>query len=214
MIDRADSPATCLTTAIVDIAGRLAAALQSPDADARIAAISLAVALDRLTDRAIHAIVQDARNAGFSWQQIGDITGTSRQGAFQRFGGDTGGVPAAQTLAPLPDAPAAAAEVIAAFLGDDRDRFRGMMTKSVAAVLTERRTSAIRREIGDALGSLVAIETAGATVAMMGDMTIVTVPIRFTRGGATGKVSLTPDRRILGFWIDPVPGEQGASDHG
>ncbi|MGN6482809.1 MAG: hypothetical protein ACTHMX_00265 [Thermomicrobiales bacterium] len=214
MVDQADAPSTSLTAAIVDIAGRLAAALQSPDADARIAAISLAIALDRLTDRAVHAIVQEARHAGFSWQQIGDITGTSRQGAFQRFGGDPDTIEAGLALAPLPDAPAAAAGVITAFLEDDWDLLRGMMTKSVAAVLTERRARSIRREIVATLGSLVAIEPDSATVAMMGDMTIVTVPIRFARGHTRGKVSLTPDRRILGFWIDPVAGDEGGHDHG
>jgi hypothetical protein len=37
-------------------------------------------------DDVLRATVQRARAAGRTWQEIGDLLGTSRQAAFQRFG--------------------------------------------------------------------------------------------------------------------------------
>lgn len=203
-----------LSAAIVDIAGKLAEQLASPSTETRIAAISLILTLDRLTDRALHAVVQDAREAGFSWQQVGDITGTSRQGAAQRFGAVPPEFATPLVLAPLPDALPRAEGVIAAFLEGDRAGLRPLMAKSVAAALTESRLAAIRDDLTARLGTLQAMDSANAEVSMLGDLTVVRLPLRFARGETLAKVTFTPDVRLLGFWIDPVSPQEGASDRG
>ena len=42
--------------------------------------------LSTTADAALQAAVDLARGAGVSWSEIGDVLGTSRQAAFQRFG--------------------------------------------------------------------------------------------------------------------------------
>lgn len=194
-----------LSAAIVDIAAQLAGQLASPGTDARVAAISLILTLDRMTDRALHAVVQEARAADVSWQQIGDITGTSRQGAAQRFGNAPSAIDDL-TIKPLTNAVPLAASLFAAFFADDRETFRPHMSKSVAAALTNRRLTVIQRQLAKLLGALEAIDSPAAEISMLGDMTLVRTPLRFSGGTATGEVSFTPDARMLGFRIYPAVG--------
>lgn len=41
-------------------------------------------------DRELHEAVQAARDAGYSWTEIGDVLGVKRQSAWQRFSGVQG----------------------------------------------------------------------------------------------------------------------------
>lgn len=203
-----------LSATIVDTAGKLAEQLASPSTETRIAAISLILTLDRLADRALHAVVQDARQAGFSWQQVGDITGTSRQGAAQRFGTVPPEFATPLVLAPLPDALPRAERVVTAFLAGDYERIRPQMAKSMAATLTESRLAAIRNDLTARLGTLQVMDSENAEVSMLGDLTVVRLPLRLARSATLAKITFTPDVRLLGFWIDPVSPQQGAPDRG
>src|ERR1700683_411398 len=49
-------------------------------------AVAAARELSAAADAALQAAVDRARAAGQSWREIGDVLGTSRQAAFQRFG--------------------------------------------------------------------------------------------------------------------------------
>jgi hypothetical protein len=49
-------------------------------------AVAAARDLSAAADAALQAAVDRARTAGQSWREIGDVLGTSRQAAFQRFG--------------------------------------------------------------------------------------------------------------------------------
>jgi hypothetical protein len=49
-------------------------------------AVAAARDLSAAAEAALHAAVDRARAAGQSWRDIGDVLGTSRQAAFQRFG--------------------------------------------------------------------------------------------------------------------------------
>lgn len=203
-----------LPHAIVDLAGHLAERLDAQDTEARIGAISIILALNRLTDRALHAIVQDARTAGFTWQQIGDITGTSRQGAFQRFGSGSGTAPDSLEIAPLPNATSIAEAMFAAFMAGDRASILPHMTRSMAAALTPRRQEEFRRQLVEELGCLETTMVDAADVAMLGDLTVVTAPLRFQRGLAHGRIAFTPESAVLGLWIEPVRSTKGAPAHG
>ncbi|MFX0576878.1 hypothetical protein [Nocardia nepalensis] len=43
--------------------------------------------LSRLVDDILHTLARQAREQGHTWAEIGDLLGTSRQAAFQRFSG-------------------------------------------------------------------------------------------------------------------------------
>ena len=71
---------------IRDTAIRLVAELARPGAGSPLAAVAAARELSTATHAALQAAVDWARAAGHSWQEIGDVLGTTRQAAFQRFG--------------------------------------------------------------------------------------------------------------------------------
>ncbi|MFF2550384.1 hypothetical protein ACFVUS_05255 [Nocardia sp. NPDC058058] len=64
-----------------------------------MAALRAARSLDSVVDDVLRSLVQQARDEGRTWAEIGEVFGTSRQAAFQRFG--TGGMP----IPPIPPAP-------------------------------------------------------------------------------------------------------------
>ncbi|MFE3187466.1 hypothetical protein ACFXHA_00570 [Nocardia sp. NPDC059240] len=66
-----------------------------------MAALRAARSLDGVVDDVLRSLVRQARDEGRTWAEIGDIFGTSRQAAFQRFGGAAGGFP----IPPMPEMP-------------------------------------------------------------------------------------------------------------
>lgn len=51
-------------------------------------AVAAARTMTDLAQQTLQHLVDEARAAGHTWQQIGDVLGTTRQAAYQRFGGD------------------------------------------------------------------------------------------------------------------------------
>jgi hypothetical protein len=78
------SPGDPVAARVADAARRLADELDhpvSPDG-----AVAAARSLSAAAEAALQATVDRARAAGRTWRDIGDVLGTSRQAAFQRFG--------------------------------------------------------------------------------------------------------------------------------
>ena len=66
-------------------------------------AMAAARELSSITDVALRAAVDRARAAGQSWSRIGEVLGTTRQAAFQRFGRPVDphpGTPGVRAVAP------------------------------------------------------------------------------------------------------------------
>lgn len=68
-----------------------------------MAALRAARSLDSVVDDVLRSLVQQARDEGRTWAEVGEIFGTSRQAAFQRFGGPPSGMP----MPPMPPTPPA-----------------------------------------------------------------------------------------------------------
>lgn len=49
-------------------------------------AVIAARTMTELAQQTLQHLVEEARAAGHTWQEIGDALGTTRQAAFQRFG--------------------------------------------------------------------------------------------------------------------------------
>ncbi len=84
-------------------ARRLVAELDHPAAGSPMGALAAARELSSVTDVALRAAVARARAAGQSWRDIGDVLGTTRQAAFQRFGGPAdshSGTPTTRAVTP------------------------------------------------------------------------------------------------------------------
>ncbi|MEV6769573.1 hypothetical protein AB0N05_13190 [Nocardia sp. NPDC051030] len=66
-----------------------------------MAALQAARSLDNVVDDVLRSLVRQARDEGRTWAEIGEVFGTSRQAAYQRFGGAQSGIP----IPPLPPMP-------------------------------------------------------------------------------------------------------------
>ncbi|HEX3388140.1 MAG TPA: hypothetical protein VHT94_03800 [Streptosporangiaceae bacterium] len=84
-------------------ARHLVAELANPAAGSPMDAVAAARELSRVTDVALRAAVDRARATGHSWSRIGEVLGTTRPAAFQRFGRP--GDPRTGTPMALPAAP-------------------------------------------------------------------------------------------------------------
>jgi acyl-CoA reductase-like NAD-dependent aldehyde dehydrogenase len=62
------------------------AELSHPATGSPLEVLAAARELSGATDAALRAAVDRARAAGQSWSRIGEVLGTTRQAAFQRFG--------------------------------------------------------------------------------------------------------------------------------
>jgi hypothetical protein len=75
------SPDDLVAARALDAARHLADELSQP-----LGAVAAARELSAAADAALQAAVDRARAAGQSWRDIGEVLGTTRQAAFQRFG--------------------------------------------------------------------------------------------------------------------------------
>ncbi len=193
---------------VSETAGRLAAELAS--AGSPVAAMTAARELSAATGAALQEAVDRARAAGHSWREIGDVLGTTRQAAFQRFGHPVDPRTGAPMSTVVPPGAADRAAGIITCLAEGRwERARADF-------------NARMREGGDA-GRL-----AGGwarTVAMIGryegmgepfahrvgDHTVVEVPLHFEAGEATGRVIFDDDGKVAGLWLRPAPPSPAAN---
>src|SRR5580658_11375202 len=76
-------------------------------------------------DAALQAAVDRARSAGQSWREIGEVLGTSRQAAFQRFGHPVDPRTGAPMSREIP--PGAADRAVAIFDWHDQGRWQEIL---------------------------------------------------------------------------------------
>ena len=171
--------------------------------DDGLTAVAEALGRAREAEDALRRAVEEARASGRTWQEIGDVLGTSRQAAFQRFGRPADprtGMTRADELLP------GAAEKAAGLLADlvagrwaevSRD-FDGRM----AAELT---TDKIAEAWARVAGTVGAYERMGEPVTLrVGGYTVVDVPLYCAAGELTGRVSFDDDGAVAGLFLLPV----------
>ena len=159
------------------------------------------------------AAVQQAREAGRTWQEIGEVLGVSRQAAFQRYGKPidprNGEV---MNTSPLPDAVELARAVI-----DDHAHGRwanvtARFDDTMRAGLTEEGLAEAWAYIAGLAG---AYESHGDTDAVRaGDFTITNTPLTFEAGDFVARITFRDDRTIAGLFIlnpDAVGGAGGSA---
>lgn len=163
-----------------------------------------AVDAGRRAEAALAALVDAARDAGATWQDIGRTLGTSRQAAFQRFGHPVDprtGEPMDAT--PLTGAEELAAEIFGELTSARFDAVTARFDERMADALDAAGLGDVWAQVAGAVG---AFESAGEPSARrLGDLTVVDVPLHFEAGDMVGRVSLHADRRVGGlFVLDPA----------
>jgi hypothetical protein len=163
-------------------------------------AVTVVRSLARVVEDGLREAVQLARRAGHTWAEIGELLGTTRQAAFQRFGRPLDprtGVPMAEEILP------GAAERAAALLADVAERhweqatsgFNQQMTKALDA-------RGLAGAWAQVIGMAGAYEGMGEPVARQaGDYTVVDVPLRFEAAEMTGRVSYDRAGQVAGLFF-------------
>jgi hypothetical protein len=158
----------------------------------------------RLADQALRETVDRARAGGHTWQEIGEVLGTTRQAAFQRFGRPVDprtGVPMAETI--LPGATDRAVELLGDIIDGRYAQARRDFDDAVAARLSADRLAAAWAQVAGLVGGYQRMGDAHAYQA--GDYTVVDVRLHFEAGDITGRVSYDRAGRVAGLYFLPVP---------
>jgi hypothetical protein len=174
-----------------------------PGDESPLAAIASSRELLAVAEAALQQAVDDARAAGHSWREIGDVLETSRQAAFQRFGRPVDprtGAPVNRTVPPgmTDKAITIFGDMAAGRWERACQDFDEVMRSRVSA---ERLADGWVRTIGmigsfERMGEALAYPVEGGT--------IVDIPLYFEAGERTGRVSLDDDAKVVGLFIRPA----------
>lgn len=192
--------ATLLTTNVQLVAETLRAG--EDDAAVQVMrAIAATRSLAMIVDDTLRTLVNQARAAGHTWAEIGELLHVSRQAAFQRFGGGRGADGEDGIATPVDGAADAAVRVLQAFLDgrfeDARASFGERMLDACSVELLADVRSRVRRFGGE-------VQELGIPVISVRDgYTAVDIPVALARADGTGRVVLDADRRVVGFFVRP-----------
>ncbi len=167
-----------------------------------LAALAAARDLAAAAGEAMQQAADQARAAGHSWREIGDVLGTTRQAAFQRFGHPVDprtGAPMSTEIA------AGAADLAVAILASMAEGHWEEARRGFNAPMSERLDAKRLADSWARMAGLVgAYEGMGEPFAhRVADHTVVEIPLRFEAGEATGRVVFDEDGKVAGLWLRP-----------
>ncbi|MGH2896266.1 MAG: hypothetical protein ACRDPM_23760 [Solirubrobacteraceae bacterium] len=165
-------------------------------------AIAATRSLDMIVEDTLRALVQQARTAGHTWAEIGELLRVSRQAAFQRFGGSRG--PTAEDGVPMPvdRAVDAAIPVLQAFLAGRFDDARATFSERMLDACSVELLADVREKVRQYGGEVQAFGT--PVMSVRDGYTGVDIPIALERADGIGRVVLDADRRVVGFFVRPA----------
>lgn len=194
-----------LTQAVRALRGRtdalLAARVLTADED-WAGAVEQALTVRSAADDVVRAVVHEARQAGATWQVIGDALGVSRQAAFQRYGRPIDprtGEPMNTT--PLPGAADLATAAVEDLAAGNWSRVTAQFDPTMRDGLSEDALAAAWAQI---IGRSGAYETHGEPeVSRAADVTVTDTRLSMEAGDYTARISYRDDRSIAGLFILP-----------
>jgi hypothetical protein len=202
-LDGLEGMADPLAGMVRETAGRLADELARPGAGSPLVAMTAAQELSSAADAALQSAVDRAREAGHSWKRIGDVLGTTRQAAFQRFGRPLDprtGEPMSRVVPPgLADR---AVALFTAWAQGRWEELLGDLDENMRERLDADRLAAGWAHTIALIGGL---ERIGKPIAVQaGDSTVVNIPLHFEAGEANGRVAFDRAGKVAGLSIRPA----------
>ncbi|MEW2161332.1 DUF3887 domain-containing protein [Streptomyces sp. NPDC007189] len=195
-----------LSDQLAQQASDLAEALGSPlAAPAYLDLVRRSQRVDDMAGQVLKLCVQQSRDAGHTWQEIGDLLGVTRQAAFQRFGKPIDprtGEPMDKTVH-MADAAQRAITIVTDVLEGRMDEAR----KSFNAQVLEAFTDEVRGNgLATVTGLVGAFEGFGEGepfVRRIGDHTVVDIPLRYEAGDMKARVAFDTDEKVAGIFVIP-----------
>lgn len=195
-----------LATRVEQAAEILADALRHASAlPSGLSAVRLAVDLRQVADQALAACVRRARDAGHTWQELGDTLNTTRQAAFQRFGRPAGPADTDPTTGRtmteeiLPGAAERALAVFTALFEARDEEIAADFDETMRSQLPIGKLGEVRAQLADLIGRY---EYPGEPFArLIGKHTVIDVPLSFEAGEMNGRVSYGQDGKISGLFV-------------
>jgi hypothetical protein len=178
--------------------------LYDVDGTEPLRALAEALAAVREAESRLHDTVDAAREAGHSWSEIGEVLGTTRQAAFQRFGRPIDprtGSPMNAAL--LPGAAEAAVELFVNLAEGNWDAARRNFDAKVSEALPD--ADAVAATWAAVVGTFGRYEEHMGTphAHQLGDYTVVDIPLRFEVGEQVGRVTFSADGKVAGLFVRP-----------
>ena len=149
----------------------------------------------------LRAAVDRARAGGHTWQEIGEVLGTTRQAAFQRFGRPvdprTG-----DEMSVLAGAGEQALDLLTHLAAARFDRVRERFDDTMRRELSVESLASVWAMV---VGSVGAFERFGPPVVHpSGDLTVVDVLLHFEAGHTVAQVSFRPEGTVAGLFVRPA----------
>ncbi|HEX3751011.1 MAG TPA: DUF3887 domain-containing protein [Streptosporangiaceae bacterium] len=186
---------------VAEAARRLLVELERPESPT--AAVGAARDLLAAAEAALQAAVDRARAAGQSWRDVGDVLGTSRQAAFQRFGHPVDpGTGTAMTRTVAPGAVERATEFVACFTAGRWEEVLGQLDDRLRERLSAERLASGWAQMTGMFGAFEG--TGEVSPVPVGDGAVVDVLLRFEAGEAMLWVHFDDDGRVTGLRQHPA----------
>jgi len=188
-----------LAARIISRSGEIADGLRTATEEApipRLSQVAAARALLADVNSAMRILVTDARRAGASWQAVGDLLGTTRQAAQQRFG-DRGeaafGAEARRRAARW------SLMVLNWWKAGQVKEVRETFDSELGAQLTEDQLAAAWALVEAAEGPLVG--QGEPVVVRRGSLLVVEIPLKFERAVMKARVALGTGGAVAGLFL-------------
>jgi hypothetical protein len=159
----------------------------------------------QLAEQVLRLCVQHSRDAGHTWQEIGDLLGVTRQAAFQRFGKPIDprtGEPMDKTVR-MADAAERAVEIVEAVLDGRMDEARQSFKAEVLAAFTDEVRGNALATVTGLVGAFEGFGEGEPFVRRIGDHTVVDIPLRYEAGDMKARVAFDTDEQVAGLFILP-----------
>jgi hypothetical protein len=164
-------------------------------------AVAATRSLDMIVEDTLRALVEQARSAGHTWAEIGQLLHVSRQAAFQRFGGSRTPALDAGVSVPVDGAVESAVPVLEAFLDARFDDARATFGERMLDACSVELLADVREKVREYGGEVQAL---GAPVVSVRDgYTGVDIPVALERADGVGRVVLDANRQVVGFFVRP-----------
>lgn len=197
-------PLTALSGLLAEQTSSLARALASPLASpAYLDLVRRAKSVDELAEQVLKLCVQQSRDAGHTWQEIGDLLGVTRQAAFQRFGrpiDPRSGEPMDKTVRMTDAAPRAIA-IVEAVLDGRMDEARQSFNAQVLEAFTDKVRGDGLATVTGLVGAFEGFGEGDPFVRRIGDHTVVDIPLRYEAGDMKARVAFDTEEKVAGIVI-------------